>query len=85
MEHNFVKVKFRIDSPVSGELIEDNIVGKPITIDDNAVGYIHSANTHGTYCDCEGIIWDRCLGTEYLRHMENNSVEIISVELGGGK
>lgn len=85
MEHNFMRVNFEINTPVSGKSIEDNITGKPITINDNPVGYIYNAKIepNGLHCNCEGLIWGRCLGIEYLKHIDSNSVEIVSVELGG--
>lgn len=80
-KRKFMKVNFRIDTPIDEMKIEDNIIGKPIIVNKTPIGYISNAHMFGLYCYCEGLIWDRYFCEEYLIHEDSKSVEVSSIEI----
>ena len=61
------KVEFKLNTSVRDFNIHEDIIYKPIIINDISVGYITNAvlDESGLYYNCIGRMWDAFIGTEF--------------------
>jgi hypothetical protein len=60
----------------------EDIINKPITVNDIPVGVITDAqlDESGLYYNCHGVIWNRFINIEFMRR-NNSSLELASIKI----